>query len=77
MIDSVINCGGPPHCGTCRRCREAAALDRVEPFPVRPAHPVPGFSQYDKPRRRGESYRSRQIDALLGQLGIGRRPRHR
>ena len=63
---------------------QAAREDRVraltrepprsfEPLPVFAPNPMGGFSLYSKPRRRGDTYRSRQIDALLEQLGVGRR----
>lgn len=79
MSNLVLNCGGPPRCGTCRRCRELAALtkgvEQVGPLPVRPAHLMPAFSLYDKPRLRGETYRNREVDGLLAAMGI--RPRRR
>jgi hypothetical protein len=75
MRDAVINCGGPPRCGTCRACREAAALDHVGPLPVQPAHLMPAFSLFDNPRRRGETYRNREVDRLLAAIGL--RPRNR
>ena len=73
----VVTCGYDrftPRCGTCRSCRQVAALtsnlDNLAPLPVVPQHAMSGFSLYAKPHRRGETAHDRQIDALLEQLGI-------
>ena len=76
--DAILNCGGRPRCGTCRMCRALAALTRepereFEALPTQSPNPMGTFSLHVKPPRRGQSFRSRQIDALLESLGYGRR----
>jgi class 3 adenylate cyclase len=70
--DAVINCGGVPRCGTCRACRELAALTRepqreFKALPIPSPNPVSGFSLYAKPSRDAHG---RSVDQLLEQLGI-------
>ena len=75
MRDGIINCNagrGVPRCGECRTCRALAALTREperewEALPVMAQNPMPAFSLYAKPRRRGvdDSARSRNVDAII------------
>jgi hypothetical protein len=76
----VIHCGarwGEAGCGTCPRCLEqatrAARLSSIEPLPVQPQHVLSSFSLHSPPQRRGQSARSKSIDAVLEHLGLGRR----
>ena len=43
-----------------------------KPLPVQAPNPMGGFSLYAKPRRRGETYRSREVDRLIDSV-LGRR----
>jgi hypothetical protein len=80
-MKGIVHCGahhGEVGCGSCRRCQALAGARLRLPetelrLPVVPQHTMPGFSLDAPKRRRGESARSREVDRLLEQLGLGRR----
>ena len=73
--DAIVNCHagrGVPRCGTCRMCRELAALTHepareFEALPALSPNPAPGFSLYAKPRRRGvgDDARAQNVDDII------------
>ena len=76
MRDAIVNCHagrGVPRCGTCRMCRELAALAHTpqrefEALPVYAPNPMVGGFSLDAPKRRrfvGNDAQSRNIDAIV------------
>jgi len=60
-----------------RARRQVSALskpDRFEPLPVQPLHPMADIGPlFTKPTPRWKNARSKNVDMLLEQLGVGRR----
>jgi hypothetical protein len=70
--DDVINCGGPPRCGRCVRCRQLAestqSLDPTERLLAEQAQAGPKVS-WGQPASPAEK-RRRETDRLLEKHGL-------
>jgi hypothetical protein len=74
--DNVIDCGGSPRCGYCRRCRQlkqstsrlAELAPLVQPGPAPVSFSMNNDAQGDRERRR------RAADRVLEQAGLKPRP---